>query len=672
MILLLCWVVIISFTSFNLIRRFFPSQDPGRTLLDFFTLFYGEIVFGFTVLGVIGKISAFSFTVLITIFFVASAILSPPKINLKSWKNIIKLPETAILFLFLLVCTIYLYNIFAQSVLPVLTTDGLWFYLPIAANWLQHGRFLLPPLPFSDIAMTYYPIGGEIIYLFHLIPLKDSPLLNFTQFPFAIFAAAAVYLLGRRLNLSKTQSFFAAALFMFIKPVFMETALTFVDLMMTAFFLASVYYLCFGTKNKDFILGVVSAGLLINTKTVALLLFLPLIPFFIKGFVQAGLASQRKTWLFRFIALFLFIVLGILVYLNNLFLTGNPFFPAVLNFGGLEIFHGIYRYDSLSSLSKFKNFLFAFLKPHSMIDLNTPFLLLLLSGWFLGLIISLKKKAAARFLLALPLWYMAAYCFFVPAFYFQARHLIIIYPFLIIGSLFFVNNTRIFPKIETMQTPLFFTFFLLFFSQFSRPEKFVFFIWSAILYCIVVMLCEKIRKKRPDFWIKSVSYFLLFIALFFGYTYFNSLYRAESLKFPVWKMYYGTESEVWKWIDENTKKENKSIAYVGSFLLYPLFGHNLQNSVYYQPVNSVTEKMIHQYPYNGGIIFPSESGKLEDIYRQNPDFAVWMEGLKSHKVNWILIRKVSEKTWIEEEWISKNPSNFRLVFENDFAKIYAL
>jgi energy-coupling factor transporter transmembrane protein EcfT len=243
---------------------------------------------------------------------------------------------------------------------------------------------------------------------------------------------------------------------------------------------------------------------------------------------------------------------------------------------------------------------------------------------------------------------------------------------MIIGWLFFLNEVKAFRKNKNLETLLIFAALLLFFLQFPKPEGFIFLIWSVFLYFVVTAFYKKTLRGKSELWFKVLSYFLLFIILFFGYAYLRVVSMAKPAKFFLWKSYYGTESEVWRWVDENSQKEKRTIAYVGNLFLYPLFGSNLQNTVYYQPVNSINEKLIHQYHFDGVVRFPSEMEKLEDIYRKMPDYAVWREGLKSHGTNWILIRKETGKNRIEEEWISKNPENFSLIFENDFAKIYTL
>ncbi|MFA5394322.1 MAG: hypothetical protein WC081_07575 [Candidatus Ratteibacteria bacterium] len=670
MILFLLWITIISISCLNLVRRYFPSREFSRKLLDFFTLFYGEVLLGLTILGLAGAISALYFTLYISVFLAVSTALSPPNFSLVRWKRSFPIPESKPLFLFLLICTVYLFNIFAQGIIPILTTDGLLYHLPIAVNWLQHGRFLLLPLPFTDIAMTYYPIGGEMVYLFHLLPLNDSPLLNFVQLPFVVYAAVAVYLLSDRFNLPKTWSFLAATLFILIKPVFMETSLVYVELMMVAFFLASLYYLGFGTKKGDFLLGAVSTGLLVSIKTLSLPFLLPLLPFLLKPLFRTGLANRNGAWSFRFAFIFLLSVFGFYSYLNNLFVTGNPLFPVSLNFRRFEIFPGIYRYVSVPLFLKCKMLFSVLSRPMSMIDLKTYFLALLSLGWFVGLVGCLKKKNLTALIMALPLWCLIAYCLFVPGYYFQTRHLILIYPIMIIGWLFFFNEIKAFRKNKNLETLLIFATLLLFFLQFPKPINFVFFIWSVFLYFTVTAFHEKARRGKPELWFKTLSYFLLFIVLFFGYAYLRVINMAKPTKFLAWKHYYGTEAEVWKWVDENTRRKKQTIAYVGNFFLYPLYGDNLRNTVYYQPINSIDEKLVHQYHFDKAVCFPAEMEKLEGVYREMPDYTVWKEGLKSHGTNWILIRKETGKTWTEEEWISRNPENFNLIFENNFAKIY--
>ena len=81
--------------------------------------------------------------------------------------------------------------------------------------------------------------------------------------------------------------------------------------------------------------------------------------------------------------------------------------------------------------------------------------------------------------------------------------------------------------------------------------------------------------------------------------------------------------------------------------------------------------MIHEYGSDEKILPPSEYRKVEEIFRRDPDFQTWHKGLKRHDADWLLIKKESERVFIEEKWAAEQPENFHLVFENNFAKIYS-
>ncbi|MCS7181300.1 MAG: hypothetical protein NZ891_08160, partial [bacterium] len=79
----------------------------------------------------------------------------------------IKLPKFKILsfsisLLLSLTISLHLCYIFNLLILPPLTTDGLLYHLPFAVHYYKTGSISLPNLYFTDIAMTYYPNGGEI------------------------------------------------------------------------------------------------------------------------------------------------------------------------------------------------------------------------------------------------------------------------------------------------------------------------------------------------------------------------------------------------------------------------------------------------------------------------------------------------------------------------------
>ena len=672
MILFLCWTILIVLTGRNLLQKFLPERTGPDRLIDLFTLAYGEIVFTGTVLGLAGIISPLSFTILISLLFLLSRILSPGQ-TWPAFPTKTALPDRDAIFLFLVTLLVYLFNIYAQSVLPVLTTDGLIYHLPKPLMWWQNNS--LSPVFLQDVYLTYYPIGSELIYLFHLLALGNSPFLNFVQIPFAVYSALIVYRLAEKTGLDSKTAFLSAVLLLLLKPVFMQTYLVYVDLMMVTFFLASVYYLLPIKDTRKLPLLMLSVGLLLNSKTLALIFVIPLLPQLVRAFsAPANGSGQERTpaFLLKAAGLFGLLAIGLYPYLSNLYLTGNPVFPMTVSWHKMEILKGIFRSEPFPLISRLKGSLFFFLQKNSMADIGTVFSLFLSAGWLLGLVYAFRRRRG-RFLLLMPLLCMGLFILLVPPKFFnQPRLLIVVYPFLIIGMLLALSAVGVFREKSPWEKPALFCLLFAFFSQYAWPDKLIYCAGSAGLYLAVYLLYPAVREKGAHFRNKIIGYAILFLALFSVYLNLRAARIAGPARFVVWELYYKNEVVIWEWIHQNSEPEPKVIACLGVSFLYPLYGDQLRNRVYYQPVNSPGERLVHTYDYHPQGRYLSTMDNPEIVYRQNPDFRIWLEGLRLNRTNWLLIAPpAGEKPWVEEEWINSHPEYFQLLFENPAGRIYA-
>jgi len=121
---------------------------------------------------------------------------------------------------------------------------------------------------------------------------------------------------------------------------------------------------------------------------------------------------------------------------------------------------------------------------------------------------------------------------------------------------------------------------------------------------------------------------------------------------------------MWEFVQKNSETE-KNIAYIGEFLLYPFYGKTYSNRVFYQSVNSIETFPVHYYKEAR---FVYEKEKPEVIYRENPSFELWCEGLKQKKADWVVIKK--SVFYVERNWIEENRKLFKKIFSNEVADIY--
>ncbi|HOL68149.1 MAG TPA: hypothetical protein PKX93_11895, partial [bacterium] len=261
--LFLLWVLLLTFSSFSLVNRFFRQDEPAEKLLHLLVIFYGLLLVSFTLLGCFHWLKPLWITLSFFVFSLLSGLTGRLSLKKNDGPALRLVGQIAIAFT---VC-VFLMVVDFQSFLPPLTTDGLLYHLPFAAHYLQTASLSYPPLFFHDIAMTYYPHGGDLLYAFSLFS-QNEHLLRFTQLPMVVIASLALYQLMKNQGFSRETSILGACLFSLVRPVAGQTFSCFVDLMLTAWFFSVVYYFSTG-QGRKVCLGLVAAGLLISTKNFA-------------------------------------------------------------------------------------------------------------------------------------------------------------------------------------------------------------------------------------------------------------------------------------------------------------------------------------------------------------------------------------------------------------------
>ncbi|MFN4227246.1 MAG: hypothetical protein ACK4F0_03790 [Candidatus Ratteibacteria bacterium] len=619
-----------SLNSF-LIAGISNSQSLIEFLTVFLIFFYSQILGISITLGLLKIL----YPEYILIFLFVIFLYLIPKIKKLKIPKLRTLP-LSISFLLSLTISLHLLYILNLLILPPLVTDGLLYHLPFAVHYYKTGSISLPNLYFTDISMTYYPIGGEIFYFFTLLSKKEF-LLKFTQYPFLLLGCFSIFLICKSFGFSDFLSTLSAICFSLIKPVLKESSMCFVDLIMASTFISTLYF--FKKSEKRFLtIGLFSSSILISTKTLSLIFWILTLPFLFSK--KSGKYSK-----FFYFSIFYLLFFGFFSYWRNLFLTGNPFYPAEISFGDFTIFSGSYIYSKIPFLERSKLLLkiLAFSRLH--IDPSTNLKVLLFSLFLVSLFISFKNKERLIFYLTFP-FSILFYLTFIPSHYYQIRHFLPVYTVL---SISLVNP---FLKFEFFCISVFLYLFLSVFPYLSFLNFLLIFFFLTIPFILISYF------KRPVFYFLII--FLIFLFVLFQIDTTGLIY--QKTKFEFWKKFYGKEAEIWEYVQKNSKK-GKNIAYIGSLFIYPLYGENLENNLFYQSVNSV--ETLPVYRYRKKINFPQQP--VEDLYRQNPNFEKWISGIKNKNINWIIIKK---QEVIEKKWIEENPQIFKLLFSNNYIEIF--
>ncbi|MCX7705278.1 MAG: hypothetical protein N2115_03335 [bacterium] len=641
------------------IARFFKSSNPAENLLLFFSFFYGLIAGIFSTLGIFGCASKKCFAIFLLIILLILIILNK---NRSQFLKTIQTSERYDFFsscagIFLLSC--FLATVLTNRFLPPVTTDGIYYHLPFAGRWFQTGRLDRVPLYFTDIAMTYYPLTGDIFYLFHFIIFGSDIYVNLIQMPFAIYSGCAIYLILKKFNISHHSAFFSACLFIAVRPIFKQTSLIFVVLMLTAFYFSSMYFLISLKDIKNAIIpAAITLGMLVGTKTSGLLLLATLLPFIFFN------KTKLQNKLFLFPAVFLiFIITGFWWYIDCWIQTGNPLYPV--KFLALN---GLYLFPKENLALKLQHLFNVIISPYK-IDAPLNIFIFLTALWILTVFTSRKNKQLKYFLL-LPGIILILYIFIFPTYYYQMRHLLVLYGVLCssLGILFdkIVNKNN--QKISDIAKFL----VLILFFLFSVSSKNVRILIMTIFICFFLLFA--VIAFHPNRKIKKIFPLVIGVIIFVPVLNFRSdeeFYKHNRMN--VFKYFYGKQAEIWNTVDSYKTGQRKVVAYAGDYFIFPFYGRNLENYVYYQPVNKIEETPIHHYPVPISKNFsPDNFQELEIIYRSAPDFHVWLEGLKKHNTQLLIIKKRRPDVLIEETWADSNPSLFILLFENEIGKVYRI
>jgi hypothetical protein len=236
---------------------------------------------------------------------------------------------------------------------PPFGWDSLNYHFTFPVEWLKQQNLHNPITINDDLAPSYYPINGSLIYFWLMAPLKNVFLADLGQIPFFVISFLAVYGICRQLRIDTEYAFYAAALFTITPNYFKQTEIAYVDVMVCAWFLLGVYFwLSFYNQReiKDVILFSAGLGLLIGTKTTALpygaVLF---ILFLIVLLAHCKSLGLKKITFFILSSCLLITAFGAYGYIRNYLETGNPLYPMKIQLFGKEIFKGVYDMANYSA-----------------------------------------------------------------------------------------------------------------------------------------------------------------------------------------------------------------------------------------------------------------------------------------------------------------------------------
>ncbi|MBN1304716.1 MAG: glycosyltransferase family 39 protein [Anaerolineales bacterium] len=222
----------------------------------------------------------------------------------------------------------YSINAILILIVPPNNNDSLAVHLARVGYWLQHGSF--EPWPTNTIMQLVYPINAQVQILWTVLFTQSDRLAGFVQWMAVPFSMLAIYGLARFLGWKKQASIFAALIWATLPQILLQSTSTQNDLVVTGFFVTSIYFLFQGLESNSssaLALSGAGLGLAVGIKQSAFYLIPGLAIFLVILLIKN---REMYTWpILTWIgcSFFSFILLGSYIYIVNTIEYRNPFGP---------------------------------------------------------------------------------------------------------------------------------------------------------------------------------------------------------------------------------------------------------------------------------------------------------------------------------------------------------
>lgn len=488
--------------------------------------------------------------------------------------------------------------------LPPYELDGIAYHLPIMASFAQMGA--IRPLDSLSVWIRYYPFDSELTQLWNLIFVGRDKAVELAFLPTVLAGLLATYGLGRRFGFSRTASLLGATVVAFTPSVFLEQTTSYNDAWMAAIFISGTYVILAhpslerrSDRLEISLLAGAAGGIVVGTKFTGLLLAgILLLLLLVRLWREASAGGLRGAdlWLVGGIFLAGIMLWGSYPYFRDWVIGGNPIAPNEITLAGHVLLPGSKDLSHLESGDP------DYLVKKSWVEhihliwlerLFTPYdwnnagdgslwVVLGLPGLVVWGVSSLRRRRG--------------------------------WPLLLIGLLvlFFVVTPANFRVRYVLAALLPFALGAGYLMDYLRG-------WSrGVVLAVAVLLCAwEVVTTLPPAQISPVQ--------LRNYIAYDSDYErtAGSLADP---------TEVYNWIDAQTKTQPAVIAYGRRVHVYPLFGVDLRN------------RIVHQ---------------------AKPDAGQWQQGLEQQGVN-LVVTSVGSK---EDAWTRSDPQ-FREAFSGGYLVVY--
>jgi hypothetical protein len=151
---------------------------------------------------------------------------------------------------------------------PATNVDELWYHLPRAAAWLNHGGVY--QIPGGNLPENAYPPNAEIGVLYGFVLLGRDNAAALPQLLAQLALVAAIFGIARKLGYSRAAALFPALLALTLSNVALQSMTALNDLVVASFIASAVYLVLQPTGRTALVLAGLAVGLAVGTKLTAL------------------------------------------------------------------------------------------------------------------------------------------------------------------------------------------------------------------------------------------------------------------------------------------------------------------------------------------------------------------------------------------------------------------
>ena len=685
MIIVFFMNLIVLVSAYLLTYKLFAFRRLIDSCLAFFIFYFGQIIVTQTFLGIAGRLNLKNVILLNSVLCVVIWLAARGKKSSFSTYGLREglrdfFSNKIVLFAVAFMLGFGIVKIAINLINPPCGWDDISYHLVFPVEWLKSGNLNTPISICDDPSTPYYPINGNLFFLWFMFPLSNVFLADLGQVPFFLIAFFAIYAICRKLDLTKELSFYAAALFLITPNVFKQLEISYVDVMVAALFLGALNFLLALTQEfsyRHLIAWSVYVGAFLGTKTSAILYGGLLIIFFVfllvANLLKEGRAGKISVYFLIFVSLA--ILLGGYSYIRNYLLTGNPLFPADITLLGRKVFKGVmpfstYRAHWTPGDFNLKKFLFGEGMGGQFLIFVLPSLLVSIPLAFQAL--RKSRNPALSFMYMLPILLYLVFMKFMPQYW--VRYL---YPFLGAGYIVSMLAVQHFNIPRILLKILIFACVVGSVAELCGHFDLFCSMMLSIMFFFLLPFLTRIRLRLISLTFGAA--FLLILFSFLNRDYDKHEFERYVLGNKQYMGYLKDDRLAWKWVNDHTK--NSRIAYTGIPHMLPLYGTLFKNDVLYVSVNKVHPAQLHNfthacYTWDTDYLKVIKGLERQGNFRENPDYSTWRKNLLSENIEYLVVysfRRLKNAVFpFEDDWAQSHPGDFDLAYRNDAVHIFRL